>query len=125
MLDGREAVATKVNELVRALDPTTRSLTVKADLPTFAGLRTGMFARGEWVVGEKEMLSVPVNAVRERGHLRMVFVVENGKAISRMVSLGDPVARRREVFSGLKAGERVIAAVNDAVQDGAPVEVIP
>jgi|GEM_PF-2316318 len=55
----------------------------------------------------------------------MVFVVENGKAISRMVSLGDPVAGRREVLSGLKAGERVIAAVNDAVQDGAPVEVIP
>ncbi|MBM3763177.1 MAG: efflux RND transporter periplasmic adaptor subunit [Acidobacteria bacterium] len=67
MLDGPEAVATKVNELVPALDPTTRSLTVKADLPTLAGLRTGMFARGQWVVGEKEMLSVPVNAVRERG----------------------------------------------------------
>jgi hypothetical protein len=68
---------------------------------------------------------VPAAAVREAGQLQMVFVVENGLARSRMVSLGQAMAGRREVLSGLAAGEQVVVGDLARVSDGMKVEVLP
>jgi HlyD family secretion protein len=123
VVEDREAVEVKVSEIVPALDAATRSLTVKADLPAMQGLRSGAYARGEWAVGEREMLSVDAIAVRESGQMQMVFVVEGGKARSRMVSVGEVSGGRREVLSGLKAGEKVVVKGPAEMVDGAAVEV--
>jgi RND family efflux transporter MFP subunit len=123
VVEDREAVEVKVSEIVPSLDAATRSLTVKADLPAMQGLRSGAYARGEWAVGEREMLSVDAIAVRESGQMQMVFVVEGGKARSRMVSVGEVNGGRREVLSGLKAGEKVVVKGPTEMVDGAAVEV--
>lgn len=122
-VEDREAVELKVTEIVPALDAATRSLTVKADLPPMQGLRSGAYARGEWVVGERETLTVDALAVRESGQMQMVLVVEGAKARSRMVSVGEVIAGRREVLSGLKVGEKVVVKAPAGMLDGAAVEV--
>lgn len=123
VIEDRETVEVKVSEIVPALDASTRSLTVKANLPPMPGLRSGAYARGEWAVGEREMLTVDALAVHENGQLQMVFVVEGGKARSRMVSVGEVNAGRREVLSGLKAGEKVVVKGPAEMADSAAVEV--
>lgn len=123
--EANESLRAVVTEIVPVLDAATRNLIVKADLPASAGLRSGAFVRGEWPVGEREALTVPAAAVREAGQLQMVFVVENGLARSRMVSLGQAMAGRREVLSGLTAGEQVVVGDLARVSDGMKVEVLP
>lgn len=123
--EGNEAMPATVTEIVPMLDAATRNLIVKADLPASAGLRSGAFVRGEWAVGEREALTVPAAAVRETGQLQMVFVVENGLARSRMVSLGAALAGRREVLSGLATGEMILVGDLARVTDGVKVEVLP
>jgi len=53
-----------------------------------------------------------------------VFVVEGGKARSRMVSVGEVIGGKREVLSGLKAGEKVVVKGPAEMVDGAAVEVL-
>lgn len=122
-VEDRAPLELKLNEIVPSLDPSTRSMTVKADLPAMKDLRSGAFARAEWSVGSTEKLTVAESAVRERGQLQMVFVVEAGKARSRMVTLGDAAGGRREVLSGLKAGEIVVVSPVESVEDGVLIEV--
>jgi len=122
-VEGREPVEARVTEIVPSLDATTRSLTVKANLPALAGLRSGAFAIGEWSAGQKDVLTVAESAVRENGQLQMVFVLDGGKARSRMVSLGEVRGGRREVLTGLKAGEQVAIGVTEALVDGVEFEV--
>lgn len=122
-VEGRQPVEVKVSEIVPTLDASTRSLTMKANLPSIEGVRNGAFASGEWNGGQKEMLSVAESAIRESGQLQMVFVLDGSKARSRMVSLGEARQGRREVLNGLKAGEKVLLDVTDALVDGAEVEV--
>lgn len=71
-VEDREAVEVKVSEIVPSLDASTRSLTVKADLPAMQGLRSGAYAQAEWAVGERDVLTVDALAVRESGQMQMV-----------------------------------------------------
>lgn len=124
-VEGQEPREATVSEVVPSLDPASRSLQIKADLPAMAGLRTGAYVSGEWATGKSEALVVPVAAVQERGQMQLVYVIEDGVARSRMVSVGAASGGQREVLSGLRAGERVVAQVTDGVTDGVRIEVRP
>lgn len=71
------------------------------------------------------MLTVPAAAVTERGQLFSVFVVEDGRARNRRLTVGQRWGERLEVLSGLKKGERVVHTVPAGLADGAKVEVRP
>ncbi len=124
-VEGQEPREATVSEVVPSLDPASRSLQIKADLPAMAGLRTGAYVSGEWTLGQSEVLMVPVAAVQERGQMQLVYVIEDGVARSRMVSLGAASGGQREVLSGLRAGERVVAQLTEGVTDGVRIEVRP
>jgi len=52
-----------------------------------------------------------------------VFVVQDGKAIQRVVKTGDIFNSSILVSEGLRAGEQVVTAGASFLYDGAPVEV--
>lgn len=122
LLDGSAPVPSRITEIVPALDPASRTLIVRAALPQSPGLRSGQFVRGEWTTGQRETLSLPASAVRESGQIQLVFVLDNGLAHSRMVTLGPILAGRREILSGLSAGDKVVSSLPPALNDGALVE---
>ena len=70
-----------------------------------------MFGRVEFPAGSRQVIAIPASAVTERGQLRSVFVVENGAAHNRLVTVGRRSGDAVEVLSGLSAGEQVIAPV--------------
>lgn len=118
-------VAGRVSEVVPAIDPASRAFIVKVDLPANVGveLRPGMFARVAFRTGTTRALRVPASAVVPAGALDRVFVIEDGRARLRLVTVGEHVDDEVEVLSGLSPGDVVIAAPPPGLRDGQRVEV--
>ena len=88
-------------------------------------LKPGMFGRLSIVYDERDAaLTVPRVALVEGAGESAVFVVEDGKAVRRVLRLGYVNGEFAEVLEGLEAGESVITQGRVAVRDGAPVEVL-
>lgn len=116
---GREVIAridalgsdlpARVDEVVPAADPVSRSVLVKASLPEAKGLRPGMFGRFLQPCGKRAALLVPAAAVARVGQLESARVRERGGAwTDRQVRTGRAFGDRLEVLSGLKEGEEVL-----------------
>jgi len=123
-IDGLNRTVTgRVAEVVPSVEAATRSFTVKIDLPTLPGLRSGMFGRAGFAAGKRGALLVPQSAVLERGQIRSVYVVEGDTARLRFVTLGEGRDDQREVLSGLTAGERIIVMPVPLLADGGRVAI--
>jgi membrane fusion protein, multidrug efflux system len=109
----------RVAEIVPAADPTSRTVTVKVDLPADPELRSGLFGRARFPSGERQALLVPSAALVERGQLTGLYVVDaQDIARLRLVTPGARQGDRVEILSGLKAGERVVVEGVERVSDG-------
>ncbi len=99
-----------VDEIVPQADAPSRSFLVKAGLPKSEDLYEGMFGRLRIPGGERRHLCLNTDAIVEVGQLDFVDVVLPGGDIERRLvktgRLGMP--GRREVLSGVEAGERVV-----------------
>jgi RND family efflux transporter MFP subunit len=123
LVDGQPGPLTAtVSAVAPAGDPTTHRFEVKADLPAAPGLRAGLFARllvpG---VAADPRLTVPAEALFERGGLTGVYVVSDGRARLRWVAAGARDGHTAEIRAGVEAGERVVLAPS-GLADGAPVK---
>jgi RND family efflux transporter MFP subunit len=115
----------RVTEIVPAIDAASRGFTVKIDLPALAGLRSGLFGRARFSLGNRRVLAAPAGALQERGQLVSLLVADGGVAHERLVTLGQKSWDLVEVLSGLSPGEKVILPVPAGVGDGTRVEVRP
>jgi RND family efflux transporter MFP subunit len=66
---------------------------------------------------------VPAAAIRKDGDRDVLYVLRDGKAERRAVTIGGSVADAREVKSGVRAGESVIVDAPPELKDGQAVEV--
>lgn len=115
----------RVSEIVPAVDAAARAFVVKIDLPATPQLRSGLFGRAVFTTGRRQALLVPAAAIIERGQLAGVFVVEDGRARLRLVTLGARRDNHVEALSGLNAGEQVISPPPAGLREGAQVEARP
>ena len=115
VIDALNAALTgKINEVVPAADPSTRSFLVKIDLPADKMVRSGLFGRAEFSRGERPSLLIPRTAVVDRGQLQGVFVLDQNKVASlRYVTLGKSTGSAVEVLAGLEGGEFLVAKPGD------------
>lgn len=101
------------------------AVTAQVDDPSRAQLRPGAFADVTVPVGGiAESPVIPQTAIRpsEKGFL--AFVVEDGKARERVLTLGLRTTEGLvEVRGGLKAGEELVIRGAEALRDGLPVKV--
>jgi membrane fusion protein (multidrug efflux system) len=125
VVDGQSApLSATVTAISPSGDPTTHRFELKADLPPARGLRAGLFARLLIPGGAGEgRLSIPADALFERGGLVGVFVVEQGRASLRWVAAGARDGDMVEVRAGLEPGEKVVRQPS-GLADGAPVRVV-
>lgn len=108
IVDGVPAPVTgDIEELSAAADAVSRSVRIKVSLPAGTA-RSGQFARLRVVVGESSALLVPIQSVTRFGQMERVFVVEEGRAVLRLVKTGRESDGRVDILSGLHAGETVI-----------------
>ncbi len=100
------AVVSRVSPM---LSESNRMLVVEADAPGAPTLRPGLFAEASIVVSTNDpALSIPTNAVTSFVGLQKAFIVKEGKAVEKSITIG----RRRnglvEVINGIAPGDKVI-----------------
>lgn len=117
-LDGR------VRLVAPTVDPASRMGRVLVDVPAQGGARAGMFARGEFVLGEAPVLTLPQSALLLRDGFAYVFRVEGNKVRQAKVEAGRRQGERVEIRAGLKAGEPVVAQGVGFLADGDTVRVV-
>ncbi len=98
----------RVEEIVPAADPGSRTFTLKALMPPMEGVFPGMFARLDIPLGTVESIRVPIRAVHRSGQLEFVYVRTDAGDARRFVRLGESDRDSVVVRSGLRAGEVVI-----------------
>jgi len=113
----------RVAEVVPAADSATHSFLVKVALDRDPMLRAGLFGRARFAAGTREAIVVPRTALRTRGGLTGVFVVDGGRSAFRLVTIADGPGEMAEVLSGLVAGDTLIPSPPPALEVDAPVEV--
>jgi RND family efflux transporter MFP subunit len=125
VLEDGTVLAARLAVVSPAGDPASRRFLVKADLPGDARARAGSFGRLRLPRGgEAAVPIVPKAALFERGALTGVFVVEEGRARLRWISVGEDAGDAAIVRAGLAAGEEVILDP-PPLADGAPVTAAP
>lgn len=121
---GNNDLVGAVEEIVPTADPATRSYIVKITLPNSGDrqLRSGLYGKARFVMGQQKMLSVPQAAVAQQGQLTGVFVVDqSGVARLRLVKTGRTAGDRIELLSGLNDGEEIVSEGISALRDGVRV----
>lgn len=71
----------------------------------------------------QKLMTIPRNALVDGVNNPQVYVVENGKATLRTITLGKEISGRYEVLTGLQAGEQVITGGQINLTDGTAVKV--
>jgi RND family efflux transporter MFP subunit len=113
--------------VVRVVNLTADALNKKFGVEVYvpnpdAALRPGTFGDLVFEVQSHEnALVVPQTAILENTY---VFVVENGKAARKNVTLGIQNTTMIEVLSGLRDGEAVVVEGNYGLEDGSSVQVL-
>jgi RND family efflux transporter MFP subunit len=107
-----------VVEVSLAVDADARAFLVKIALPDARGLRSGEFGKARFGKTPRRALTIPASAIVRRGQLTSVFVVDQGVARVRLVSLNES-----EVLAGLTESEVVILSPPAGVTDGRRVSV--
>ncbi|MGE7989686.1 efflux RND transporter periplasmic adaptor subunit [Pseudomonas sp. NPDC089554] len=122
---GGEIVEGRLRILSPMVDPQTRNGLVYVDLPPSAGLRAGMFARGEFDLGSRQAQTLPQRAVQMRDGFDYVLRIgADSRVTQSKVSTGQRAGERVEILDGLSAEDRVVASGAAFLGEGDRVQVV-
>ena len=113
-----------VTEIDPAIDPASRTFTVKADLPA-GRARSGQSGKVRFAAGKGTVLAIPKRAITRAGGSDGVFTVGTPDNVARlsMITIGAEFDDRVEVLSGIEDGARVALSPIGKLSDGARVEI--
>ncbi|KQP12736.1 efflux RND transporter periplasmic adaptor subunit [Pseudorhodoferax sp. Leaf267] len=124
---GGAQVQGRLRSIAPTVDPQTRNALVYVDIPGVqnnAGIKAGMFARGEFAIGKSNALTVPQAAVVPRDGFNTVLVLQSDNRVRlTKVQAGRRVGDRIEVTGELPADARVVIAGAGFLNDGDLVRV--
>lgn len=119
------ALTGKVRSVAPTIQSNNRTGLIYVDVAG-QGVRPGMFARGEIVVGNDMALMVPIAAVAVQDGYSHVFVVRADSTVERRrVGTGVTQAGQVEIKTGLKESERIVASGVAFLSDGQRINVRP
>lgn len=122
---GGTPVAGKLRMVAPTVDAATRNGIVYVDLPQPGAARAGMFARGEFEIGQTQGLSLPQSAVLLREGFSYVLRLGSDSKVQQVkVTTGRRWGDRVEITGGLDKDARVVAAGGGFLGDGDLVRVV-
>lgn len=110
------------------VDPNTGKVNLRATFPNPDHLLLpGMFVQVQLERGlNKAAVMIPTQAIQRRADGgSFVYVVDQGKVAMRPVTVGEVVAEKTQITSGLKEGEQLIVEGFTKIGPGAPVKALP
>ena len=122
---GSGPVTGVLREVAPTVDATTRNGLVYVDLPADAGVRAGMFARGEFRLGSGAVMTLPHSAVLLRDGFSYVFAVAaDSRVAMNKVAVGRRAGDLVEITAGLAPETAVVASGAGFLSDGDTVRVV-
>ena len=123
----------KVRKVSPMVDMQTRNTIVYIDLPANS-VKAGMFAKGDFLIGQSNTLAVPQQALVLRDGFNYVFVLKNIKGEQAKVGqvkvgqikvqTGKRVGNLVEIVSGLSANQSIVASGGAFLSDNDTVKVV-
>jgi RND family efflux transporter MFP subunit len=118
-------VSGKVRTVAPTVDAQTRNGIVYVDLASTPEVKAGMYARGEFDIGQSEALTLPQGAVVLRDGFNYVLKVGPDSKVTQLkVGVGRRVGDRVEITSGLDPLAKVVAAGGGFLAEGDVVRVV-
>lgn len=115
----------RVLRISPVVDASTGTIRVTLEVNRQGRLSPGMFAGVRLVTDVRDdALIMPKRALSLESLADSVFVVEDGVAYRRNITLGYEEDDRVEVTSGLARGDRVIVVGQDGLTDATPVQIL-
>ncbi len=115
----------RVRMVAPTVDAKTRNGIVYVDLGQPGSARAGMFARGEFALGESSALTLPQSAVLLRDGFSWVLRIGPDSKLTQVkVGVGRRIDDRIEITSGLDGSERVVASGGGFLGEGDLVRVV-
>lgn len=116
-------INSKVSVVSKLINPSTRTFTVEASVPTDPAIRANQVAKVQiQEYSRGNAITVPLNTLQtdQEGKYVMVAVMENKKLVARKkrVIAGNLSGDRLEIKSGLSAGDQVITQGVESVYEG-------
>lgn len=123
-------LAGRVRTVGPTIDPQTRNALVYVDLPPSlaanAPFKAGMFASGQFELGESGALTVPTQAIAVRDGFSYVFRLNADQRVSQLkVATGRRLGERVEVVSGLNPDAVIVVSGAGFLNDGDLVRNVP
>ena len=124
LTDGR-TIEGSVRMVAPTLNAHTRTGYAYVDLPPDAPVRPGMFARGEFDLGARTAMTVPLQAVSMREAFNYVFRLEPDGSVQQLkVTTGRRAGDRVEILDGLEPNTKIASAGAGFLNDGDQVRVV-
>ena len=115
----------RVSRIYPELDRRMRTRTAEVEVTDKVDLVPGMFARlGLILKSVKDTVVVSTEAVivTPKG-FRVAYVIEDGKAFQRKITVGIEGGGKVQILAGIKPGEQIAIAGNEKLKDGVDVRV--
>ena len=121
--ENNRTITATVNVAGKIINPSTRTFTIEARIPSSANLKPNQLAKVHIKdYGNMHAITIPVNTLQndEKGKFVMVAMTENGKLIARkrVVTVGELYNDQLEVKSGLQPGDQLITEGFQSLYDG-------
>lgn len=116
----------RITNINPVADPATGQVRIYASIPNSGGqLVAGLFAQGKVATETRTALSVPANAVDQRG-LKPYVVRLKGRSVERVevdIGIRDDQTEFLELRSGVAAGDTLLLGAAQGITPGTPVKV--
>ncbi|NIA70126.1 efflux RND transporter periplasmic adaptor subunit [Pelagibius litoralis] len=127
VLDDGTLIGATVRAIIPDENPLTRTRAVRF-IPRFGEITTPLANEQSVTVmvpigAPRQIVSVHKDAIIKRPDGTMVFVVSDGHAQPRPITLGEAVGNRYEVVQGLAEGEQTVVRGNERLRPGATVRI--
>ncbi|MGE0078026.1 MAG: efflux RND transporter periplasmic adaptor subunit [Bacteroidales bacterium] len=108
-----------------AIDPNTRSLKVRAKYPNTNGkILPGSFAKVNIVFQNlPSAIMIPPQSIVPSMDKQTAFIVKNGKAMQKEISIGERTGTSTEVITGLSVGDTLVVTGLTSLKTGATLQV--
>jgi HlyD family secretion protein len=121
-------ISGKVRMLAPTVDMQSRNSLIYVDLPLNSSAKAGMFAKGEFVLGQSTAMTLPQQALVLRDGFSYVFAVKTVQGQSTVkqlkVEIGRRIAGLVEIISGIAPQQQVVASGGAFLSDNDVVKVI-
>lgn len=118
----------KVRKVSPTVDTQTRNTLIYVDLPANTSAKAGMFAKGEFILGQSSTLAITQQTLVMRDGFTYVFVIkmDHGKNIAKQIKVqtGRRMGNLVEIVSGIAPHQMLVATGGEFLSDNDIVKVI-